>query len=470
MKFRLFLIFILFFQIVISQEKVLSIPVQENIKETISIVDEKSQNIAILNFDKNHITGKLYDKDFKNLGTVKAKKLPGKYISFIGHQFNGDQLTVLMNTANNRSYAITKFDFKAGSNRTTEVNFKLKRETYLSSFSRDNIIFMATASNKGSQLNIYEFSKNFNEPKKTEIQIPENSFTDRFDDPVDFHNAIASTRRNGEITPPVTLKENLPAIIEKTSKPLKIFPTPNGFSLTIDTWLKHTYLMKVSLKKNKAEVFRFEYPKPNGFVSRTEANSFLHHNKLFQVVMGGEEMLFSVFSVEGQLLEQQIILKRDEEINFKNTPVVQKGGSFEDFRVLDNSNQFFRKTLDAEIGLSVTKNNGLYEVTFGSVKEFQDPMAYYFAAGGLIGGAVGMLTTTFIEYRNTKSVQFTGLFSEGFNHENGKVKPNIFDRIAIFTEDFNLRSETLFFLNYNYYYGYFNKDESAYIVYKFSPK
>jgi len=467
MKFRFFLIFILFFQIAISQEEVLSIPVQENIKETISIVDETSQNVAILKFDKDFITGNLYDKEFKNIGTVKAKKLPGKYVSFIGHQFNGDKLTVLMNTANNRSFAIAIFDFKAGSNRTNEVNFKLKRETYLGSFSRNNAIFMATASNKGSQINIYEFQNNFNEPKKTEIQIPESSFTDRFNDPIDFKNVIAESRRNGLIIPPVIVKENLPATIEKTSKPLKIYPTANGFSLTIDTWLKHTYLMEVSWKENKVEVFKFEYPKPNGFVSRIEANSFLQDNKLFQVVMAAEEMIFSVYSVEGQNLEKQIILKRDEEIDFSNTPVIQKGGSFKEFRVLDNSNQFFRKTLDAEIGLSVTKNNNLYEITFGSVKELQDPMGYYFAAGGLIGGAIGMLTTTFIEYRTTKSVQFTGLFSEEFNHENGKVNPNIFDRIANFTEDFSLKSETLFHLDHNYYYGYFNKDESAYIIYKF---
>ena len=108
----------------------------------------------------------------------------------------------------------------------------------------------------------------------------------------------------------------------------------------------------------------------------------------------------------------------------------------------------------------------VYEITFGSVKELEDPGVLYFAAGGLVGGTISLLVKDLLDYRLTKSVEFRSLFSKKMEHLEGDVSPNLFDKIGKFTKGIKLKSETLFHFNGNFYYGHYNLDRNTYLIYK----
>lgn len=466
MKYIYFFLFFFCIKFTLAQKEVISIPSYENVNETISIVDSTSQRVAVINFKNKLISAYLLDKDFNVLESIVTKPLPNKLKSVIAHQFQNKKLSLFMNTSSNRKYATAVFDFETGNCTTHEIDFKLKKEIFFTTFSRDDKIFIVSVSKKGSQLNIYEFYKNLNEPKKTEIKIPENTFLDRFGDSVDLKDVLSDSYKNGFMVSPVTIQKNLPATIEKTRRPLKIYLTEKGFDVTVDTWLKSTFLLNVSLEDMTVDVSEFKYPKPDGFIARVKANSFLFDDNLFQIIMGSDEMLFSVFSAQTKELRKEILLKKGDEIDFRNTPIVQNGGAFESFRYLENTKQFFRKSLDADIGLSVIKKNEIYEITFGSVKEIEDPVVLYFVVGGVVGGTVSLLVRDLLDYRLTKSVEFRSLFSNKIEHLEGDVSPNLFDKIGKFTKGIKLKSETLFQFNGSYYYGHYNLDRNTYLIYK----
>jgi len=444
----------------------MTIPSYEDVNETVSIVDSTSQRVAVIHFKDKLISAYLFDKNFNILESIVSKPLPRKFSFLIAHQFQDKKLTLFMNTSSNKKYGIAVFDFESGVCSTKEIDFKLKKEFFLTIFSRKGKIFIVSVSRKGSKLNIYEFTDNLNNPQKFEIEIPEHTFLDRFGDSVDLKDVLSDSYKNGFMVSPVTIQENLPATIEKTRRPLKIYPTKIGFDVTVDTWLKSTYLLKVSLENMTVDVSEFKYPEPDGFIARVKANSFLFDDNLFHIIMGSDEMLFSVFSTQTKDLKKQILLKKEDEIDFRNTPIVQNGGAFESFRYLENTKQFFRKSLDADIGLSVIEKNERYEITFGSVKEMGEPVVLYFVAGGLVGGTVSLLVRDLLDYRLTKSVEFRSLFSKKMNHLEGDVSPNLFDKIGEFTKGVKLKSETLFRFHESYYYGHYNIDRNAYLIYK----
>lgn len=463
----------LFFHNLNAQKKIFTGPAKDNISEIISVVNKENGEVALLNFHTNGIIVDLFNSKFEIIKTIISEGLPSKFESLIGYQFKDDKLSILMNTSNNRSYAFALFDFKNGVASTQELEFKLKKEFYLASFSRDNLIFMITASKKDSQMNIYKFDGYKNDPSKSELIIPENTFIDRFDRSIDFYDALYGGKRE-HLEAPVIINRDLPTTIEETKSPLKLYSTKDGFKLSIDSGIECTYVIDGSLKDGRLSVKRFDYDKPEKkFAYRMKTNSFIFDDKLFQFSLNSNTATLKIIDLISGEVKKELLINREDDLAIANTPIIQLGGEFKNYRELETTNQFFRKSLQgAHLGLSVIKRNGNFEITFGNVLEIENG-SYYIpysgrgALGGMFAGGLFTLTSELIDYRKTKSVYFTGLFTSEFEHIKGEVTKNTLDEVSEFSDDLNIGAETLFQLEDNYYYGYLDKSSDSFFIYEF---
>tara|TARA_B100000949_G_scaffold227365_1_gene233686 strand:+ start:202 stop:1644 length:1443 start_codon:yes stop_codon:yes gene_type:complete len=476
---RIILAFIasLIFQIFFAQEEVYKESTTHKIDEIISVVDEETGQTVLLNFHSNGIQANLFNSEFKKLKSIEVRSLPYKYSALIGFQLQDEKLLVLMTNDNRRNYAFATFDFNHGILSTKELDFKLKREHYLATLSKNNEIYMVSAAKKGSQMNIYEFNANQAEPFKNEIKFPEDTFIDRFDRSVDFYDVLRGSENNTidkVIFEPVVINNEIPSSIEETQVPFKLYPHQDGFKLSIDAGIDYTTIVNVSIKEMSAKAQKFDYEMPEEkFGTRMKTNSFIYENKLFQFSLHTDEAKLKLIDLDSGKLSKELVFDREDKLKIANTPIVQLGGNgFKQYRELETANQFFRKTLnDAELGIDVIERDGLYEITFGNFKEIESNYFYVYNGNSLLGasiaGGLSALANQFLSYRVTKSVQFTGLFTKDMTHVEGEVKANIFDEIFDFSEEFRIDEETFFQIKDHYYYTYFDKKQGFYSVYKF---
>ena len=116
----------------------------------------------------------------------------------------------------------------------------------------------------------------------------------------------------------------------------------------------------------------------------------------------------------------------------------------------------------------------MYEITFGS--SLDKPDNPYIIIGATVGGIGGVLivasfntlTSTFNGYTNTKSVRVTGLFDDDFNHIEGRIQKNPFDKIKEYYErNKNIRAQTIFKNNDDFIYGFYKQNQDLYEGIKF---
>lgn len=474
MRITLMIFFGLFLKLSFAQEEVYQEQTNFKISEIISFVDEDSGETALLNFHNDGISVKLFDEDFENTNSFNTQGLPYKYESLLGFHLNNQKLSVLIASLNRKSFAYAVFDFEKKTFSRKDLEFQLKREFHLATITRNQKIYLVTAYKKNSQMNIYEFDEHLGEPKKNVIDFPEKTFVDRFDRSVDFYDALYGRDRHEKLSEPVIINRDIASSIEETRLPLKIYLTAEGFQLSIDSGIEHSIIVNVSLDKMQTKVQKFIYEKPeHRFAFRMKTNSFIYDNMLFQFSLNKDDAKLKVINLENEEVIKELVLDREEELDIANTPIVQLGGDFKDYRELETTNQFFRKTLnEADLGIGVIKRNKLYEITFGNLKELNTNEYIYVYGGntllsGAIAGGLAALANQFINYRNSKSVQFTGLFSQDFEHVEGEVQETIFDKISSFSKDFSIHTETFFQVKDNYFYAYFDKKAGSFSIYKF---
>jgi hypothetical protein len=91
--------------------------------------------------------------------------------------------------------------------------------------------------------------------------------------------------------------------------------------------------------------------------------------------------------------------------------------------------------------------------------------------GGAIGAVFISIDPTFAAYNSytrTKSTYFTSLFDYDFNHVDGEIQKNVFNKISDFTEGKDPMIESIFRYGNDFIYGYFDKREKNYNLVKFN--
>lgn len=437
-----------------------------NIKQAFNVVDPLTNNFVIFLEDGDQLQGIMYDRDYNELGRASTPKLPSKYEFFVGSIFKENKVSFLMNTSSGKNYAAITFDFSKGNAFVQELDFKIKGERFIQAISAGENVYLITVPKKSSQFNVYKFTANLQHTLH-EVVLEEGAIVDRKERPIKLTSALKPSGAS-------KIDLNAPHPLETTANKFKLYYKNKNVFITLDYYSEFTQLLKIDLSTFIASSNRIYKPKINGLKSGIRTNSFINDDKIFQITANSDEFKFQVYDLKSDKGIKEYALTDNDKISFKNTPIIQKGGDLNSYRELEKTTKFLRKISQGHLGVSVYKQNGISEITFGSTKEKTNNSMIL--AGALLGGMAGViimasidnLTSSYGLYKNTASVRIIGLFDEAYNHVEGEIAGNPFDRIKEASmEQKGIKAEMVFRLNETYLWGFFNKKTKEYQLFKF---
>ncbi len=449
--------------------------------DAFAVVDDENKTFAIFLDDDKTLNGYLYSQDLQPLGKFVSKGLPTIYTEIIGQTLKNGQIRLFLKNLNNRNFGSVLFDFEREATIETEFGFKLNDEVYLQSHSYKDKFYILTVTKRSSILNIYTFDHDGKFGKKS-FDFSDKNFGDRDNRPTRLDKLLTEFSRALKTeTTVVKIEETNPNSIAITSNVCKIYDRGNKFVLTIDEGILYTYLFEFTLPELTVALKTFQKKQLPNDGNPAINNSYLFEDKIFQITANSNKMLFTIKNLETEEVLKQIELSKDEEINFKNSPIIQEGTAMAsgERRELDETSQFLRKISDEDIGVAVMPIKEGYRITMGGNKTLNvnthGTLAGQYTIGGTVGNSGYSTTyfnpafTAFNSYQYNKSTRIECLFNEDFEHIDGIIPQNVFDKIRIFTlRNPNGVAENVFKMKDYFIYGRYNSKEDTYQLFKFS--
>jgi hypothetical protein len=319
---------------------------------------------------------------------------------------------------------------------------------------------------------------------------------DEFLPPMQFYFSLGAFSHKQDMTlsnffydyPIHKVENGIPNPLDITTKKTKIYCYDDKLFLTIDNSTEKTKLLTIDLINHECNVKNYSQINISGeHLSRAKSNSYLFNNILFQIKGCKQELCFQLKDIIKDSLLVEYRVKEPEEIEFRNTPLLQEGG-FHFYsqgleRELESTKQVLRKISASNIGISVFQSDENIELEIGGYMEFHNnggSMMMY--SGGTTfstpQGVVSTLPTyhynptmySFISYTNSRSVYFkTLLVALSFKHIEGSITENVYEKIRNFIEDniSDIISETIVKVSDYYILAYYDKSANKYYLRKF---
>lgn len=436
---------------------------EKYLREAIPVINNEDELTVFFQFRKN-FTVYNFNKKGETIGASYDIDLPKKNISHLASLVNGNDINLIYSNLNGTKFSALSYNrISEKSSIKEELEIDLKKVSVIGYINNQNAFYLLTSIKKTSQLKIFTIDINL---KVFTHIVDLSDFTIKGDKNWTYklHNILFNLK---VYEAPQTIKNGIPNSLETTTAINKLFLSEDGQQLFItnDYFKSKTILAKINTKTYKGELKFFEHTDFSTNKSAIKTNSFLIDDNLCSVYWLRDYVNLKIRNINTSKVINEFEIKKDHPILFKNTPIEQKGGTFNNSRILDKTNQFLRKTIHNKPGLSVFKSNSIYNLTLG-YSHIEDLRPFYYFQFGLIGG---MILESFGNYTKTHSVQFTSLFDNQFNHIKGRVNSNVFDKIAVFKT--SLKDVNNGFLekkNETFFFGNYNRNKSTYKVYLFN--
>lgn len=454
-------------------------------KNSYAFANQNNKDLVLLTEEGKITTLLLLDPQYQEKTKLLTQSIASKYDQLIGYNIQDNTYNIFYSNKKNTKFAVLQSDF---SNRTiTEkiLDFKLKKERYIETVTHNNQLYLFSITKRSSDFNIYTFDKDFSVSKHT-ISLKDLEYKS-------FVNSTYLLKAYDLITTAdgisiIKIEPNNPNIIESTSKKVKLYPDKEGVILSFDNSDKETKLCYINLDRYTLDYK--VYPKPaateEGF---KKSNSYIYDNKLFQIASSNQKMKFTVLDLETQKIIKEYKVSKKDSITFKNSPIIQEGGgvlpTFTKNRVreMEKTSKYLRKISSTQLGISVHMVDNEYTIILGGTQEINSggaPMMMPgfgggFGAGGTVGnlGAVTVnYNPTFYSYGNyftTKSTYITCLFDQNFEHVQGDIPVNVFDKVKDFEDNLvkKPKAVNIFLYNKKIHFGFYDTVDNLYKLYKF---
>lgn len=455
-------------------------------KESIAVSNEKTKELVLLIEDNDKTILSLLDENFKQVATLNGEKLDRKFKTFIGYSIQGDTYYIFFKNNNDKKFGYIEFNFNSGTAAQFLLDFKLDKEKYVEAISHNDVFYLMTSEKKTDIVNFYEFSK--------EKQLLKH--------PVDFNSVgYVYTNSNGSLSigPYELLTSNAwgntgsltkidlnsPTAVESTSEKVKLYQVENELVFTFDNKIDKTSVIVVNVSDFSKKEIVFAKPKLDKKSDPSSHNSLYNNGVFYQAVCSYNELKLTAKNFATQeLLKELNITDTNDTISFKNGPIIQENASiwFKDnkrVRELEKSSKFLRKVSNGQLGIvSFINKNNIRQITVGGYIQRSGgggfgmmPMGG-FAMGGFTNGGMLFAPTfnpfmgAYNSYSYTKSTRIDCLFDKDFNHVEGEVEKNIFDKIH--DEESKIKSQlnlkNIYRHNNKYYLSYLNNTDDKYNI------
>lgn len=421
-----------------------------DIKDVIPIVDEKTGSIAFFVADAKNVYGYKIDSTFKVTHKISSEEKRRKFKILIGSSISdNNSYRVFLTTKNQDKFFSIQFSFEDGTTSTKEFELN-NNEKFIQTVNYNNAFYLISASKLTNGLYIHTFDEEGN-PKRNTINFSSTRFINKKGKNTNLVNLLIGGDHIKKF------EENTPNSIELTSEERKMYLRGNKILFTFDHHKTFTQILEIDLSTFNVDSFQFK--KPNIGTKAKRSNSYINDNYVFTIAASNEKFLMEVLDFKtGNLIKNYTGYKNDS-ITFKNTPIIQEGGMYDNYRELGKTKRFLKRIVKGNTGISARKVGNLFHVVMGGyiVQKMNGGMMMPF--GGLPIASIGSVTVFFNptmlaynSFENNKATRIESLFDENFNHVKGEIKENAFDKMRNFSS--NNKGTTIF-----KYKGFFIKTQ-----------
>jgi len=426
--------------------------------DTFLIFIEDAKQLSVYEFDKNG-KEKAAGFSFPNF----AKKHP----NIGGYTQQDGTYTLFLSSTNKKKWAIVTLDFKLKSFSLEEVQLDIKGDRVLESLTYNGKHYLFTVQRDTSTFKLYALD--------TKGAYTTHLFSFEDTDFGEGRRTIPNLDRllQGTFTrDAVIIDSDSPISLESSKSRAKFYQEEARITFTIDASKNHTFYLQFDLENNTSSAQTISKASFDKDVISAKSNSFIFEDKFFVLKASSDEMDFSIYSLDSLQNLASFSARKGTPITFKNTPIIQEGGSLDSYRELEKTSKFLRKVATSNPAIAVFKENGQYIITLGATQEITNGGGGMFIVGGGLAGAVvsglvtGIANATFYQYNAytyTKSARFQMVLDSDLQFvPDAEVPLNVFDEIGEFTQETSPKViQTVFKLNDTYIWGALNPKEKT---------
>ncbi len=487
---------------------------KENVKDVIeSFAIVNNTEIASFLLEKKHIYGYLLDKDFQVTKSISSEDVRRKYRISLGKMYDSNNnYKIILTDKKRQKFALIHFNFDHNKIEISEDKFDKRNLVFIQSISRKDKIHLLFLNRMTSNIIARTYNLN-SETTNTEFDFSNEKFL------IDDKNEISLSKLIPDVLKPNSREiPNISYELKKINdesykteiksgfgpfeqlKTRKIQTPPNSIEtavrlnklyipdteniiITLDKNRFYTQVLTLNLNNGSYTYKKIKKPLFEVSKIKKKSNSFLLNNNIFTVTSTNEMVVVNIYDFEKNSLIKELIIEKEKPIKFKNTPIIQQGGSFDKYRDLEKTNKFIRKISDGSIGITASNTNKGYEITIGGLNEGLKTTQIIGAIAlatatfdvnslGAFqeGGFFNPYQTSFNDYSRKRSIRIKCLFDENFNHIEGEIQKNIYDKIGDFVSNEEISKKmatTIFPIKKGLMFGAYDKKTKTYSFYKF---
>ncbi|WP_125718265.1 hypothetical protein [Flavobacterium ustbae] len=291
--------------------------------------------------------------------------------SLMGYSFSEDgNPTLYWFSKEEKTMILIKYYLENKTSRALKFQIPLDDKAILTHYQKDNNFYLLMQERTRDALTAFIFKNGMAQEKF--LDFSSFKFIDRKTQPKTFTQILNENPIEkmdaGEYNP-----------LYKVTAKSKIYTLPNRLILTLDHSFRKTQLFDIDLES--LEIKEKTFIKPIGEKNPKTSNSYYHENKLYQLNVNADELLFDIKDYEsGQSIKTFSVSKKDT-IRFSNSPLLLQIENREP-RKLKNTAKFLKELSALDGGVSVYKNEKNLFITFGgtgssfntiSINAFNDP-------------------------------------------------------------------------------------------------
>ncbi|HEY1196702.1 hypothetical protein [Flavobacterium sp.] len=274
--------------------------------------------------------------------------------SMMGYSFSEDgNPTVYWFSPVEKNIIVIKYYFETKTTKALKFTFPTENQTIIAQYQKDNNFYLILKYKDKQALTAYTFKNGIADEKF--LDFSSFTFRDRKTQQKTFNQILNENpiekMDSGEYNP-------LYRVVAKN----KLYTLPNRLILTLDQSPRKTQLFDINLENS--EIKEKTFIKPLGQKNPRTSNSFYHENKLYQLTVNSNELLFDVKDYDsGEILKSFNVTKKDT-IRFNNSPLLMQIENRKP-KVIKKTASFIKELASVDAGLSVFKNKKNLFITLG---------------------------------------------------------------------------------------------------------
>lgn len=376
--------------------------------------------------------------------------------SLIGYSFSEDgNPTLYWFSEQEKSIIIIKYYFENKTSKALKFKIPLEEQSIITQYQKDNNFYLLLQYNEKQALTVFVFKNGIAEEKF--LDFSSFTFRDRRTQQKTFNQILNENpiekMDSGEYNP-----------LYKAVAKSKLYTLPNRLILTFDQSIRKTQLFDINLEN--LEITEKTFMQPAGHKNPKTSNSFYHENKLYQVNVNSDELLFDIKDYNSGEAVKTFAVSKNDTIRFSNSPLLMQ---IENRRPKDlkKTSKFLKELASLSAGLSVFKNNKNLFITLGG--SGQESKAIFINGHNMFDDFMGDFPSSgYYNLDTNYSVYFESVWTKKFELTQETHEPLAADKMYYFIDSHKevFLTNILKLNNYSIL-GYYDVNSKAYVLRKF---